>query len=180
MISKAVQSGVSPQKIAAALNLPMNYVRASINLLKGIDEKAADLLKDRSISPVTIRLLKKVNGARQVEIVELMKTVNNFTAAYVEVLILGTPKDQLANPEEPKKKEGLSAEEIARIEQEMETLQHDVKSVQENYGEHVLTLTLFRGYIKRLLDDAKVVRFLTANYPGFLVEFESLAATESF
>jgi len=32
---------------------------------------------------------------------------------------MGTPKDQLVNPTEPKKKKGLSAEEVARMEREM-------------------------------------------------------------
>src|SRR5579883_3407170 len=120
MKMKAVKNGVRPERIATALNLPMHYVRASMNLLNGIDDKAADLIKDRQISPVTIRLLRKVNSLRQVEIVELMMSTNNFTAAYAEVLILGTPKHQLINPEKPKKKLGLSSAEIAEMEHEME------------------------------------------------------------
>jgi hypothetical protein len=54
----------------------------------------------------------------------------------------------LADPAEPKKKEGLSPEEIGRMEQEMETLEHDLKAVEESYGENVLNLTCARGYIK--------------------------------
>ena len=33
-----------------------------------------------------------------------------------QVLILGTPKNQLLHPDEPKRKEGLSTEDIARME----------------------------------------------------------------
>src|SRR5688572_20680568 len=72
MILKAVQNGVSPERIAAALNIPLRVVRASMSLLTGIHAEAADLLKDKNIAPKAVRLLKKVSGIRQIEIAELM------------------------------------------------------------------------------------------------------------
>jgi hypothetical protein len=42
----------------------------------------------------------------------------------------------------------------------------------------MLNLTCAKGYIKRLLDNARVVRFLSGNYQDILAEFEKLAATE--
>ena len=84
------------------------------------------------------------------------------------------------NPEEPKRKEGMTREEIAKMEQEMEALeQHDLKAVEECYGENMLNLTCVRGFIKKLLDNAKVVRFLNTNHRDILAEFESLAAAET-
>jgi hypothetical protein len=179
MILRAVQNGVRPERIAAALNMAVKDVKASMTLLDGIHEEAADLLKDKVISPKTIRLLKKVTGVRQIEIAELMVSANNFTAGYAEALTLGTPKDQLANPDEPKRKQGLSPEEIGRMEQEMEALEHDLKAVEESYGENMLNLTLARGYVKKLVDNTKVVRFLNANYSDILSEFEAIATAES-
>jgi hypothetical protein len=179
MIVKAVQNGVRPERIAAALSIPVRDVRASMTLLDGIHEEAADLLKDKVICPKAIRLLKKVTSVRQIEIAELMVSANNFTAGYAEALTLGTPKDQLTNPEEPKRKEGLSPEEIGRMEEEMEALEHDLKAVEESYGENMLNLTLARGYVKKLVDNAKVVRFLNTNHPDIFSEFETIAAAES-
>ena len=82
MIVKAVHNGVSPERIAAALNIPVSNVKASMTLLDGIHEEAADLLKDKAISPKAIRFLKKVTSVRQIEIAELMVSANNFTAGY--------------------------------------------------------------------------------------------------
>ncbi len=178
MIVKAVNNGVAPAKIAAALNMPVAKVKAVMTLLDGIHEEAAELLKDKSICPQAIRLLKKVNSMRQIEIAELMVSANNFTAGYADALVLGTSKDQLANPNEPKQREGLTAEEIAKMEAEMETLERDLRSVEQSYGENNLNLTVARGYIKRLLDNAKVLRFLTANHREILSEFETIAAAE--
>ena len=107
-----------------------------------------------------------------------MTGANNFTIGYTEALVLGTPRSQLAQPDEPKQKEGMSAEEIARLEAEMESLERDVKAVDATYGENMLNLTLARGYVKKLVDNAKVVRFLNGNYRDFLTEFETIAAAE--
>src|SRR3984957_1612057 len=179
MIVKAVRNGVKPERIASTLNIPVRNVRSSMKLLDCIHEEAADLLKDKAISPKAINLLKQVSCVRQIEISELMVSANNFTAGYAEALVLGTPKDQLSQPDKPKTKQGLSAEEIGKMEQEMESLEHDLKAVEESYGENMLNLTLARGYVKKLIDNAKVVRFLNGNYRDILSEFESLAAAET-
>jgi hypothetical protein len=42
-------------------------------------------------------------------------------------------------------------------------------------SENMLNLTLARGYFKKLLENAKVVRFLNGNYRDFLTEFEAIA-----
>jgi hypothetical protein len=50
-----------------------------MKLLDGIHEEAADLLKDKAISPKAIHLLKQVACVRQIEIAELMVSANNFS-----------------------------------------------------------------------------------------------------
>src|ERR1035437_6247740 len=129
-------------------------------------------------SPVQIRLMRRVTGLRQIEIAELMVSTNNFTKNYAEAMVLTTPKDQQLHPEEPKRKEGLTREEIGKMEVEMEALERDLKAVERNYGENMLNLALAKGYTRKLLDNAKVVRFLNGNYRDMLSEFESLAAAQ--
>jgi hypothetical protein len=50
--------------------------------------------------------------------------------------------------------------------------------METTYGENMLNLTLARGYFKKLLENAKVVRFLNGNCRDFLTEFEAIAAAE--
>jgi hypothetical protein len=178
MIVKAVRNGVKAERIAKALSMPMKTVMALINLLDGINPEAAELLKDKQMTPNAIRLLRKVTGVRQIEIAEVMVSANNFTKSYAEALVLATSRDQMVSPQQEKKKAGLTAEELARMESEMETLEQDFKSIESNYTENIMSLTLARGYIKKLLDDARVVRFLTAHHPELFSEFETIAATE--
>jgi ParB-like chromosome segregation protein Spo0J len=179
MILKAVQNGVKPERIAAALNIPVKDVKSAMSLLDGINEEAVDLLKDKPIAPKAIWQLRKVTGLRQIEIAELMVSANNFTKSYAEALVLGTPKDEFIKPEEPKKKHGMTREEIAKMELEMESLENDLKAIEATYGENMLNLTVARGYIKRLLTNAKVVKFLAAHHREILSEFQSTAAADT-
>jgi hypothetical protein len=179
MIVKAVNNGVSPERLAVVLNMPLRVVQASMNLLKGIHPDAAELLKDKNICPKALRLFKSVNANRQIEMAEMMVRMNNYVAGYAEALVLGTAKHQLVNPEEPKKKAGMSAEDIARMESEMESLERDLKAVTDNYTENMFTLQTAQTYIKNLLKNAKVVRYLTANHGEIYSEFETIAAAET-
>ena len=179
MIVKAVKNGVSPEKLAAALNMPLRVVHASINLLNGIHEDAAELLKDKPICPKALRLFKQVNGMRQIEMAETMVAMNNFVAGYAEALVLGTPQHQLVNPDEPKKKAGMTPEEIARMEAEMESLERELKAVTDSYAENIFTLQTAQTYIKNLLKNAKIVRYLKANHAEIYSEFEAIVAADS-
>jgi hypothetical protein len=51
--------------------------------------------------------------------------------------------------------------------------------VEQTYGENMLNLTAARGYIKKLVENAKVVRFLNGNYREILSDFESIVAVET-
>jgi hypothetical protein len=150
-----------------------------MKLLDGIHEEAADLLKDKSISPNAIRLLKGVSGVRQIEIAEVMVTANNHCASYAEALVLCTPKDQMVNPSQPKKNAGMSAEDIAKRKQEMESLERDMKAVTENYTENLFNLAWARTFIKKLMENTKVVRHLTSKHPEIYAEFETIMASET-
>jgi len=179
MISKAVKSGVSPARIAASLNLQLAYVHSILNLLQGVHREAVELLKEKPITRNAVTLLKRVNGSRQIEMAELMTSVNNFSAAYIQALILGTPQDQMTRPDKPKVKSKLTPKEQARMEHEMATLEHDFRASEEDYGKNMLNLTFVKGYIKKLLGNAKVIRFLTSRHPDMLTEFESVSQIES-
>ena len=179
MIVKAVRNGVKPERLSAALFMPMHTVSALINLLDGINPEAAELLKDKQMTADAIRLLRRVSGLRQIEIAEVLVSANNFTKSYAEALMLATPRDQMVSPQEEKKKAGLTAEELARMEREMESLEKDFKAIEANYTENMMSLTLARGYIKRLLENNRVLRHLREHHCDLLTEFEGIAAAEA-
>jgi hypothetical protein len=71
---------------------------------------------------------------------------------------VATARDQLTNP--LPLAEGAHAEEVAKLANEMHTLERDYLLVEETHGKQVMHLTLARGYLKKLLDKGRVVRWL--------------------
>jgi len=179
MIMKAIKSGVSPERIAATLKLKVDRVRATMNLLNGVHPEAVEIMKDKQITRSAIRLFRKVTSLRQIEMAEIMVSANNFTHAYAEALVMGTSKDQLTDPDKPKQIKGLSAEDLARLEQEMKAVEPNFKAVEQSYGKNMFNLTLAKAYVKKLLLNVKVVRFLTSKHPDIFSEFEAVAALET-
>ena len=179
MIVRAIKQGVTPAQIAKALSVEVSQITASVNLLDGIHPDAVELLKDKPITAVALRLFRKVKPVRQIDMAQLMVSSHNFTRAYAEALIIGTHADQTVNGSKPKSVRGISEEEMARMEKEMESLERDYRIYQDQFGENSLHLNAAQRYVKRLLDNPKVLRFLGNRYPELLEEFQELAGMET-
>jgi hypothetical protein len=65
------------------------------------------------------------------------------------------------------------------MEQETVALERDLKAIEAGYGENVLNLTLARAYIRKLLNNPAVAKFMSAHHGDILAEFKALAETES-
>ena len=51
------------------------------------------------------------------------------------------------------------------MEREMESLSKDFKKIEEIHGKNVLNLVIVVGYLKRLLDNVRVVRYMARPTP---------------
>src|ERR1700736_2761415 len=135
MIVKAIERGVSEEKLAKALNVDIKRIKTKRTLLDGVCPEVAELLKEKSVDTAVFALLRKMTPMRQIEAVELMSAMNNFTARYAQALLAATRQDDLAQPDRPKKIRGLTAEQMARMEREMDGLQREFKAVSASYGD---------------------------------------------
>lgn len=179
MIRRAIERGVSTERLARALSVDVSQIIKKMNLLDGICPEAAEMLKDRQFSAEISRVLRKMKTTRQVECVELMVSANTVTTAYAEAMLVATPAELLVEGKKPQKMTGVSQEQIAKMEREMANLQGQYKMVEQTYGQDVLNLVLAKGFLVKLLDNDAVIRFLTQNQPDVLVEFESIVQTVS-
>ena len=179
MIRRAVDRGVTPERIARDLKVDISHIQKKLNLLDGICAEAAGLLKDQRFSPNLGSLIRKMKPTRQIECVELMVAANNVTSAYANALLAATPANMLVSERKPKKVAGVSAEQMAKMEKEMGNLQGQYKSIEHSYGQDVLNLVLAKGYLKSLLDNQAVFRFLSMRQPDVLREFSGLVSIES-
>jgi ParB-like chromosome segregation protein Spo0J len=174
MILKAVENGVSEQRIAKALNVNVAKIRRKLNLLDGICPEAVDLLKTKHVVPEAFRVLKKMKPLRQLEVAELLCAAGNFSMPYVKALYAATKRELLVKPEESKKVYGLSPEQMARMEREIEGLQRDLKLIEESYGTETINLVLARAYLLRLLGNNKVLRYLSQHHNDLLTALRTV------
>ncbi|MCT7296321.1 ParB N-terminal domain-containing protein [Ralstonia sp. CHL-2022] len=174
MIRRAIERGVSLERLAKALSVDTTQIVKKMNLLEGLCPEAVDLLRDRQFSPELVRALRKMKPTRQVECVELMIAANNVTVAYAEALLVATPPARLVDGKKPPKLTGVTQEQMIKMEREMSNLQEQYKVVEQNYGQDVLNLVLAKGYLVRLLECAPVLAYLKHHQPDLVNEFESI------
>lgn len=179
MIMKAIAGGVTEDAIAKALDIDVKAVASQKRLLDGIHPEAVQLLKDKAITARALGVLKNVKALRQIEMAQLMVSGNNYTFSYARALLVGTSKEQMVKPDEPKKVRGMSAEDVTRMEKEMESMERDFRLFQDQYGENTLHLGAAQRYVRKLLDNAKVKRFLNQRHPEILEELQELATLEA-
>jgi hypothetical protein len=60
----------------------------------------------------------------------------------------------------------------------MENLNQDFRQIEDSHGRNVLNLVLVVGYLKRLLDNARVVRYLSQHCGEILAEFQKIIETK--
>lgn len=174
MILTAIKNGVSEEEIARTLDVDVYKIRQKRDLLEGICPEAVALLKEKRATANALRHFRKVKPMRQIEMAELMRASNNFSVQYAKCLLAATPAEQLVDPEEGKQIDGLSSVDVARMEREMDCISEDFKQLEDTYGKNVLKLVVVVGYIKSLIDNARVVRYLAQHYPELLHEFQKL------
>lgn len=179
MILQAVKRGVKEEKIAQALNLDVQSIVKKRTLIDGICPEAVDLLKDKMVATGVFGVMKRMKAFRQIEAATLMNDARTYTVSYAKALLAATPKDQLADPEKPKKIKGLDDDQMARMESEMHSLQKEYKMIEQNYGKDILNLTLAKTYLSSLLDNSRIVRFLAQHQPEMLGQFQKIAEMDS-
>ena len=179
MIVRAVESGVSEEKIAQALNVNVKSIIQKRSLLDGICPEAVDLLKDKMLASGVFRVLKKMKPSRQIETAMLMIDTNAFTVPYAKALLASTTTEQLVNPDKPKTGTGLSQEKRARMQKELTRLEREYKLIKDDGGQKNLVLQFAKNYLVRLLDNARVTKFLSENYPDILEEFQKIVEMTS-
>ncbi len=180
MIQRAVKQGVvTPAKLAEALDVDVTSINRKLSLLDGICPEAVELLKDQHFSFHLSSVLRKMKPTRQIECVELMLSSNNLTVAFAKALLVSTPAQMLVSETKPKKLEGVTADQMVKMEREMGNLHEQFKLVEQSYSQDMLNLVLARGYLGKLLGNEAVFRFLSQKHSDMLTEFGSIVQATS-
>ncbi|NIE73963.1 chromosome partitioning protein [Pantoea sp. Ap-967] len=158
MIIQAIERGVSAERIAEVLNVNIDRIRLRQNLLKGIAPEVIDLLKTRMVGQPVFQILRKMKPMRQIEVAEMMISANCYTGRYAQMVLTATRPEDLTDSKNST--EGVSAENILKMEREMERLYHDYRLVEDTLGETMLVLVVAKGYLSRLLRNEAISAYL--------------------
>ena len=180
MIMKAVQSGVSEEKLARALNLDFRTIRNKRYLLEGICPEAVDLLKDKAVPEPVFRALKKMKAPRQITVAMLMNDQNKFNSNYAKALLEATPTHQLFNKGKPRKETPAILARQARLEEESLALSSEIGSLKEQYGTAMIDMTSMQAYLKRLLGNEAVAKYLREFNEPIYDKFKEIAELDFF
>ncbi|MDP1736535.1 MAG: plasmid partitioning protein RepB C-terminal domain-containing protein [Caulobacter sp.] len=179
MIVRALERGVSEEKLAKALDVDVKAIKRRRSLLEGVAPEVVELLKNHTVNPVTFDVLRKMRPMRQVEAAELMLSANNFTSAYAKALLAATRQADLVRQDKPKRVGGMTSDQMARMEREMASLTQDFRAIEASYGDDVLHLVVASGYLNRLLSNAHIERHLTTRHPELVDEFRAIISAAS-
>ena len=180
MIVKAIQSGVSEEKLARALNLDISTIRNKKCLLEGICPEAVELLKDKAVPEPVFRMLKKMKAPRQINAAMLMNDQNKFTSNYAKALLDATPANQLVNKGRPKKETPAILARQARLEEESLALSREIGSLKEQYGTAMIDMTSMQAYLKSLLGNEAVAKYLRELHGPIHDKFKEIAELDFF
>lgn len=175
MILKAIERGVSEERLASVLNVDADNIRRKRRLLDGICPEAAALLEDKHVSVHAFWALKKMVPMRQIEAAELMVAMNKFTISYARTLLAATPDAQLLPGRKPRKPKGLTDEQLALMQRETANLDREFRLIEQSYGADHLDLVLAKGYLAKLIGNQRVARFLGQRHSEILSEFAQIA-----
>ncbi|GGZ07130.1 plasmid partitioning protein RepB C-terminal domain-containing protein [Novosphingobium colocasiae] len=179
MIVRALERGVSEEKLARALNVDVKVIRQRRHLLSGISQDVAELLKDKPVGHNAFQKLRKMKPIRQLEVAELMVSANNYTSSYAKALLATSKPADLHKPDDLKKSTGLSSEQMARLERGMASLNADYKELEVSYGDDMLVLVVASGFLERLMSKPEIERFLETRHPEFSENFRAIVQATS-
>ena len=179
MIRRAIDRGVPPAKLAKGLCIDISLLLKKSSLLDGICDEVVEILKDRNFSTEVAPALRRMKPTRQVECAELMIAANSVTASYARALLAATPPEMLVAGKRPLRLAALSQEQLARMENEMSNLVAQYKIAEQCHGEDMLNLMLARGYIVKLMDNPRVMRYMQGSHPEILEEFSKIVEMTS-
>jgi hypothetical protein len=178
MIVRAMERGVSAERLAKSLALSPETIRQKFRLLNGVCEDAVVLLADSPCPGTVFGILRQMKPVRQIEAAELMVGNRNFTVQFANAMLAATPPAMLAAEGKATSQNAATAGSIARIERELAALQLQTSAVEDSYGPDVLHLTVIKGHLAKWMSNAAVLRWLAKHRPEYLKEFQRIADTE--
>ena len=168
MLLKAVESGVSVEKLCAVLGLSQGIINTRLRISEGISKEALALLADKNVSQNVFDVLRKIKLHKQMDFVATMVTLNNFTKKFALSMLHALPAEHLVRKPDNAPEDKDMIKTLARLEKEMAALQVETQDIQNEFAENNLNLMVVRSYIAKLLSKNEIIHWLYDNKSEYL------------
>jgi len=168
MLQKAVESGVSVEKLCAVLGLSQGIINTRLRISEGISKEALALLADKNVSQNVFDVLKKIKLHKQMDFVSTMVTLNNFTKKFALSMLHALPAEYLVRKPDNAPDDKDMIKTLARLEKEMAALQVETQDIENEFAENNLNLMVARSYIAKLLSKNEIIHWLYDNKSEYL------------
>jgi len=179
MIVRAAERGVAVQRLADALGVSEKSIRARFKLLDGICDEAVQLLADKPVTHGLFQALRKMKPFRQIDVAQSMIGLNNYTVKLSLAMLQATPAEQLTKESRSRAPRSGPSEALQRLQRELAAVQSDTKLLEESYGPANLQLVIIKTYIKSLLENVRVVRWLAKFQREYLQQLQLIAEVKT-
>jgi hypothetical protein len=176
MLLEALKNGLTEERIALALDVSIESIRARRDMLNGVCPEAIQVLIDKPVTPQVFLILRKMKAIRQIEAAEHMVAGGTYTIPFAKALLAVTKPEMLEEQPSSRQLEATSSAARSMLKEENEFLLRDLKSVEESYGTDVLTLTVSMGYLERLLGNPKIERYLERYHLDILQTLQKIVS----
>ena len=174
MLKRAISQGVDEKDLAAVLNVRVDRIRQTRDLIKNLIPKAQELLESNVISRSTAEQLKRVTEERQHEILEKMKELNNYNSSYAKVLVMKSPDELMRNPGARKAKNSESSKN--RLYTEIKKGSEEIDFYSQRYKHDMKELMKQVVFFRTLLEREAASEYLSQNYPQMVKEVQKILA----
>ena len=176
MLLEALKNGLTEERIALALDVSIESIRARRDMLNGVCPEAIQVLIDKPVTPQVFSILRKMKAIRQIEAAEHMVAGGTYTIPFAKALLAVTKPEMLEEQPSSRQLEATSSAARSMLKEENDFLLRDLKSVEESYGTGVLTLTVSMGYIERLLGNPKIEKYLERYHLDILQTLQKIVS----
>jgi hypothetical protein len=175
MIVKAAEHGVSVKRLSDALNISENAIHLRFKLLDGICSEVIALLADKPAPLGIFNSLRQMKPFRQIDVAQAMINLNNYSLKLAAAMLHSSASEQLIEDAAAKVRKSGVSETLQRLQRELTAVQADTKILEDGYGPANLQLVIIKTYIKGLLDNATVVRWLAKTHAEYLQQIQLIA-----
>lgn len=178
MLLKAVESGVSVEKLCAVLGVTPDTLIGKLKISDGIAPEVMALLAEKNVPQTIFSVLKKLKFYKQIEMVNIMISINNFTCKFAMSMQHAVASEHLVAPKKDASRETDIRKNLERLEKEMASVQVETQHLQDEYAENNLRLVIIKNHIERLLANGQVLNWLYDNHQEYLSVLKQISGLD--